>query len=227
MITAKKLILYTTLTLSLQHTIVTAASLQNVERQTKIFVNPDDFIQPSIDLSSYGYNYVHNSSDTNLLEWISWPPANEGGIDTTGKSIQYNNTNTIEDCAAKCQDDNAGSGSWQPSQGLCYCYFFSDTTLIEQQDGSFIPETEVLCREPCLEYEYIDFSIDINFDELDYCKQSSCDWYYDVIPESGICTIDGGFIGQEACTDRIQELLGSDAPTGSPSGSVRFAICLL
>lgn len=229
MITAKNLILYTTLTLSSQHnTIVTAASLQNIERQTKVFVNPDDFIQPSLDLTQYGYNYVHNSSDTNLLEWISWPPSNEGGIDTTGKSIQYNNTNTIDECASKCQDDNAGSGSWQPLQGYCYCYFFNPNNLITNSNGDIVPETEALCREPCLEYEYIDFSIDIDFDTLDYCKQSSCDWYYDIIGDA--CSATNGF-DKGACGDKLALLnVGTDNPTGSPSGSVRrlcFVLCLL
>ena len=216
MITAKKIILYTTLTLSSsQHTI--AASLQNVERQTKIFIDPNvTQYNPPIDLSSYGYNYVHNSSDTNLLEWISWPPANEGGIDTTtpgnGKVITLSNINSIDECAEKCEEQSAPSGSYQPTQSYCYCYFFNPT------------ETSTLCREPCLEYEYIDFSKDINFDNLDYCRASSCDWYYDIIPESGICTTAGGFIGQDACNDRIQGYLGSDAPTGSPSGSVRYIL---
>ena len=215
MITAKKLILYTTLTLSTQHnTLVTAASLQNIERQTKIFIDPNvTQYNPPIDLSSYGYNYVHNSSDTSLLEWISWPPANEGGIDTegNGKVVTLKNVNSIDACAAQCQDIDAPSGSYDPTKSFCYCYFFNST------------ETSLLCREPCLEYEYIDFSTDTDFDTLDYCTASSCDWYYDIIPESGICTVGGGFIGQDACADRIDGLLGgSDAPTGSPTGAVRL-----
>ena len=231
MITAKKLILYTALTLSSQQQYTIAASLQNVERQTKVFIDPNSTqYNPRIDLTQYGYNYVHNSSDTSLLEWISWPPVNEGGIETegNGKVVTLSNINSIDECASDCQQINAPSGSYQPNKNLCYCYFFSNTTLIEQLDGSFIPETEVLCREPCLEYEYIDFSIDINFDNLDYCKESSCTWYYDVIPESGICTIPGGYIGQKACDAKIRGYLGSDAPTGSPSGSVRlsFVLCL-
>ena len=169
MITAKKLILYTTLTLSTQqqqYTLVTAASLQNIERQTKLFIDPNvTQYNPPIDLTSYGYNYVHNSSDTNLLEWISWPPANEGGIDTDipGKVITLSNVNSIEDCAAQCEEQNAPSGSYDPTQSYCYCYFFNST------------ETSLLCREPCLEYEYIDFSTDEDFDNLDYCRASSCD----------------------------------------------------
>ena len=115
MITAKKLILYTTLTLSTQHqhAIVTAASLQNIERQTKIFIDPNvTQYNPPIDLSTYGYNYVHNSSDTSLLEWISWPPPNEGGIDTegNGKVVTLKNINSIEDCAAECEEQSAPSG---------------------------------------------------------------------------------------------------------------------
>jgi len=227
MITAKKIVLYTTLTLSSQHqhnTIVNAASLQNVQRQTKVFVNPDDFIQPSIDLSTYGYNYVHNSSDTNLLDWISWPPPNEGGIDTDipGKVVTLSNVNSIDECASECQGQSAPSGSWQPSQGLCYCNFFNPTNLITNSNGDIVPETEVLCREPCLEYEYIDFSIDINFENLDYCEKSSCNWYYSIIGEA---CLDPIFNPGGTCDIRLAELenernLGSDNPTGSPSGSV-------
>jgi len=218
MITAKKLILYTTLTLSTQQqrTLATAASLQNIERQTKVFIDPNSTqYNPPIDLTSYGYNYVHNSSDTSLLKWISWPPPTEGGIDTDipGKVITLSNVNSIDECAAECQEQSAPSGSYDPSGSFCYCYFFDNPT-----------ETSTLCREPCLEYEYIDFSTDINFDNLDYCRASSCDWYYDIIPESGICTTAGGYIGKEACGAKIEGLLGSDAPTGSPSGSVRILL---
>jgi len=237
MITAKQIILYTTLTLSTQqqqNTLVTAASLQNVQRQTKVFIDPNvTQYNPPIDLSSYGYNFVHNSSDTSLLEWISWPPPNEGGIDTegNGKVVTSSNVNSIDDCASICQGLNAPSGSYQPNQSYCYCYFFNPTNLITNSNGDIVPETEVLCREPCLEYKYIDFSIDINFENLDYCEKSSCNWYYSIIGEA---CLDPIFNPGGTCAIRLAELenernLGSDNPTGSPSGSVcsaLYAVCV-
>ena len=138
----------------------------------------------SLDLSIYGYPYAQDSNGGE--GWISWPPQQE-----TRMEMEFGTSDGItsaEECAAKCQEVDATSGAWSSVYGTCWCN-------IEEPVG--------LCKEPCVQDEYVDFS-KYPFEQLGYCEKSICDedWFYN----ARYCDDDVGFEKAE-CDAKVQELI--------------------
>jgi len=133
------------------------------------------------DLSSYGYPYAQ---DTNV-GWISWPPHYDESSFETFKSSD--GVDSIESCAAKCQELNAPTGAWSVKYAACWCNFVKVSTL---------------CKEPCVEEDYIDFS-SVPFTNFDYCDKSVCDkdWYH----SEWYCDVDVKF-DADVCDTKIAAL---------------------
>ena len=133
------------------------------------------------DLSMFGYPYVEDSAPG----WISWPPQKENiAVLEFGES---DGITTPQACAARCQKEKAPSGSWSEEYNRCWCNIGSPVGI---------------CTEPCVEHEYVDFSIN-PFSDLDFCEKSVCDkeWYYD----EQYCDVELKF-DKEACDARIEKL---------------------
>jgi len=120
----------------------------------------DDSSTMELDLTQYSYPYVEQKT----RGWVSWPP----GESLKGKFYFPDgvNTTSAEECAAHCQDKEAPTGTWSVKYKECWCNFVDVTSL---------------CREPCVEEEYVDFST-VEFTDLQYCETSVCgkeDFYHD------------------------------------------------
>ena len=111
-----------------------------------------------LDLTAYNYVY----SQTVSVGWISWP---KDESDETFKSFtsDSDNVNSVQDCAAKCDELDAPTGAWSTKYQACWCNFV---------------DTPKLCKEPCVEEEYDEFST-VPFD-MEYCDESVCDkdWHH-------------------------------------------------
>ena len=63
-----------------------------------------------LDLSMYGYPYAQDTATQDTADgWITWPPEADGSY------LEFSTTDDItspEECAAKCQEENAPSGDW-------------------------------------------------------------------------------------------------------------------
>lgn len=125
-------------------------------------VSPSETITPapapSPNLNSHGYPYVQAYSSN--AGWLLWHPNLEDG-----STIEYNVTFSVEDCAVKCQAEDAPHGSWNSRWNICWCYF--------------VPAGG-LCKEPCLQEDGVDFSRIIPFADIKDCEESFChkDWYH-------------------------------------------------
>ena len=147
------------------------------------------------DLSMFGYPYVEDSAPG----WISWPPQKDNiAVLEFGDD---DGITTSTQCAARCQKEKAPSGSWSEEYMRCWCNIGSPVGI---------------CTEPCVEHEYVDFSIN-PFSDLDFCEKSVCDkeWYYD----EQYCDVELKF-DKQACDARIEKLKEvSGISIGLPSGS--------
>ncbi|KAL7465302.1 hypothetical protein ACHAXS_005629 [Conticribra weissflogii] len=110
-------------------------------------------LHPSIELSIYGYPYTMDSSEGFQM----YPP------DKLNQNW-FAGVTSVQQCAGRCQEEDAHSGSWNPRYNLCYCNF----------------SLEGICKEPCLVEDGVDFSR-TPLSDLEFCENSSCDahWYYD------------------------------------------------
>ena len=63
-----------------------------------------------LDLSMYGYPYAQDTATQDTADgWVTWPPEADGSY------LEFSTTDDItspEECAAKCQEENAPSGDW-------------------------------------------------------------------------------------------------------------------
>ena len=137
-------------------------------------------------LSDYGYPYVQHTSSTG---WVTWPPDAED----ENSYLSFDGSNGIknlEECAAKCEQVGASTGVWSVKYQACWCSFI---------------DVSLLCREPCVADEYIDFST-VPIDGFDHCKKSVCDqeWYH----SSEYC---GTKYDKDSCDAKIEALVASSS----------------
>ena len=139
----------------------------------------------TLDLSEYDYPYAQTISKG----WLSWPK-DESESTFQSFTSDDDNVNSVQDCAAKCNDLNAATGSWSTKYSACWCNFV---------DG------EKLCKEPCVEEEYEEFGV-MPFDDIDYCDESICDkdWHH----SQSYCDDDVKFAA-DACAATIASLTGT------------------
>ena len=139
----------------------------------------------NLDLSKHGYPYVQDTSTQDTAEgWVAYPP------DAYGPSVQFGASDgitSLEECATKCQDVKAPTGAWSDKYMNCWCNFI---------------EEAYLCLEPCVEDQYVDFSI-VPFSQLGYCEKSVCNesWFYN----EQYCDVDVGF-DRVKCDEKIETL---------------------
>ena len=105
------------------------------------------------DFSKYGYR----NSQVTSLEWLSWPQT-EDSSSFKSYTIDDNVTSPSE-CAAKCGEMEAHAGAWSTRFQACWC--------------NLVGGINTLCKEPCVEEEYVEFST-VPFDDFDYCEESVC-----------------------------------------------------
>ena len=142
-------------------------------------VSPDD-----LDLKEYGYPYTQDVS----VGWVSWPPDYEENDEDSFDTFKAEDgVTSLAECAAKCNEVDAPTGAWSVKYEACWCNFV---------------EIANLCKEPCIEEEYIDFSR-VSFDSLEYCTKSVCDESWD--HSKWYCNVDEKF-DKDACDAKIQEL---------------------
>ena len=122
-----------------------------------IIMRGDDIIIATIDngeipLSMHGYRYNSHTSNG----WLSWP---EDKTNENFKSFGRNDgVTSAEECATKCDEVDAHAGAWSVRYKGCWCRLVN---------------LESVCKEPCVEEEYVEFSTN-PFDEFDYCDKSIC-----------------------------------------------------
>ncbi|KAL9185964.1 hypothetical protein ACHAXT_003741 [Thalassiosira profunda] len=145
-----------------------------------------------IDFNAYGYPHVHIAAGS--TGWVTWH------VDAASDSSTHDEFTSAQECAAQCQVENATSGAWSGKYQYCWCYFL---------------DVADLCREPCVEEDYVDFG-PAPIEEMGYCEKSVCDpeWFY----SEEYCDVNVGF-DAEACNVKLWELgLGAtDGGDGAPA----------
>jgi len=123
------------------------------------------------DLALYGYPHVLSSASS--AGWLSSRQRMANGYNFSQDSNDEDEHHSmfgsddgvicLEACAAKCRSMEAGAGGWDVDYEVCWCAHL---------------DTKDLCREPCAEESYIDFS-ERPVVDADYCHRSVCDedWF--------------------------------------------------
>ena len=115
---------------------------------------------------------IYTYSQTAMGGWLSWPKDKN---DSTFRSFTADDGVTnVDECAAMCDKLGTSTGAWSTKYSACWCSFV---------------EVSKLCKEPCVEEEYTEFS-NVAFTTFDYCSESVCakDWHH----------------SQEYCNDEIK-----------------------
>ncbi|KAL7465876.1 hypothetical protein ACHAXS_006179, partial [Conticribra weissflogii] len=144
----------------------------------------------SIDLTAYGYPYAQNASNG----FIIFPrEADPFGLNALFLDSNSNIT-SVESCAARCSSILAKAGAWNTREEGCWCYFV---------------EIGMYCKEPCVQDDGIEFSIE-NFNDIGFCPKSYCDyeWYYDPVYCDEVKSFDSW-----ACDNKISALGEGDFAT--------------
>ena len=129
-------------------------------------------------LSKHGYRYDSHTSSG----WLTWP---QNETDANFKSFgDKDGVTSVEECAAKCDEVEAHAGAWSVRYNGCWCR---------------LGNLDDMCKEPCVEEEYVEFST-VPFTDFDYCDKSICNkgWTH----QQSYCE-DTIKFDADACDDKI------------------------